>query len=106
MVAYNAPKENARREGAIKPSSLLGKEVSTGDERLMLGRREREERNCVSEEERKRRWAVHGGERRWCEGEFRRRSDWVLTGSCTFLSTCQRLASRCFSVEKARRWSN
>lgn len=48
MVAYNAPKENARREGAIKPSSLLGKEVSTGDERLMLGRREREERNFVS----------------------------------------------------------
>lgn len=30
---------------------LLGKEVSTGDGRLTLGRREREERNFVSEEE-------------------------------------------------------
>jgi hypothetical protein len=105
MVAYNAPKENARREGAIKPSSLLGKEVSTGDERLMLGRREREERNFVSEEEERGYVRCKAG-RRWCEGEFGRRSGWVLTGSCTFLSTCQRLVSRCFSVEERRRWSS
>ena len=104
MVAYDAPKENARREGAIKPSSLLGKEVSTGEERLIWGE-EKERRGIFVSEEEERGDARCKAGRRWCEGEFGRRSDWVLTGSCTFLGTCQRLVSRCFSVEE-RRWSS
>lgn len=37
-------------------------------------------------------------ERGGCQGEFGRRSDWVLTVNCTFPSTCDKLVSRSFSV--------